>query len=159
MLPAVRAAAAATAALFNAITARPRYCGAVNDDGIGCAACFGGSANDARAARDRLECRDRLVDESHFGVSIRACRACGQRFVHVFSEAIDWTGGNDPQSWLLIPVSAEEVDGLRDLDEVAIERAIVALSPKRRCLDEYWPPHGDSSVRWCAGPCLIMPHD
>ena len=131
----------------------------MSDDGIGCAACFGGSAEQVSQARRRLAAGARLVDDSHFSVLLRVCGVCGQRFVDVFSERIDWQGGNDPQAWLLVPVSDDEANRLRGLDEASVEGAVLALSPKRRCLDEYWPSEGGRIVRFSQGPLMIMPHD
>jgi hypothetical protein len=39
-----------------------------------------------------------LVDESHFIVSIRRCVRCGQHFLIMFCERIDWADGDDPQT-------------------------------------------------------------
>lgn len=96
-----------------------------------------------------------LVEESHFGLSLHACRSCGQRFVHLFAERIDWQGGEDPQDWLLIPISAAEADAVR----VAGESAVRAL-PARRFLLRDWPSGSDGpEVGWRDGPVLVPPHD
>jgi len=100
----------------------------------------------------------RLVEEPHFSVVVYACAACGQRFVDVFCERIDWRDGQDPQSWLIVPVSEEEARALDGLSDAALERAIVAIAPKRRCLavDHFGGPH---RPRWIVGPHLLAPHD
>jgi len=52
-----------------------------------CRKCYG---DDPVAAWDyKLKTLTTLVDESHFGVSMRSCPSCGQRFVHVFAEFVD----------------------------------------------------------------------
>jgi hypothetical protein len=123
---------------------------------VTCEACFGETAEDVWDALAELETRRRLVDESHFGVSLDACRACGQLFAHVFAERIDWQGGNDPQAWILAPVSAEEADALAAAESV--EGAVNRLAPRRR-VEVYHPSDGDKIIRFVDGPIWIMPHD
>jgi len=41
-------------------------------------------------ARRALDFEAELIDESHVHVAILACGQCGQRFVSVFTETIDW---------------------------------------------------------------------
>ncbi len=49
-----------------------------------------------------------LTDESHFIVSIKACQVCGQLYLYVFYEEIDWEKGEDPQYRSLFPVQTIE---------------------------------------------------
>jgi len=96
-----------------------------------------------------------LVEESHFGLSLHACAACGQRFVQVFAERIDWVGGEDPQDWLLVPISAAEADALGTVGE----GALASLAP-RRYLTRFWPSAaGAPESRWCDGAIFVPPHD
>jgi hypothetical protein len=92
-------------------------------------------------------------------VTLKACLDCRQLFVSVFCESVDFVNGNDPQGFLVVPISADEAQTLRGLDESATERAVLALTPKRRCLDAYWPSSGPKDIAFCEGPTLLAPHD
>lgn len=81
---------------------------------FGCAECFAEDAE--RAGRWRLQGVCELVDESHFGVAIRQCPACGQRFVTIFTEFVDWVDGDDPQYWDRVPVTQAEAERIRGLE-------------------------------------------
>jgi hypothetical protein len=120
--------------------------------------CFPDDAEAAWAAVRAHERIDRLIDEPHFSVSTLACRACGQRFADVFCERIDWQDGQDPQSWLIIPISDDETRTLAAAGEPTIARALSSLAPKRRCLEVH---HfgGPPQVRYAAGPYGLPPHD
>jgi hypothetical protein len=119
---------------------------------------FAGTPEAAWDAHRGLEHARSFVEESHFGVSIRACRDCGQRYLHVFSERIDFAGGNDPQAWKVMAVAPDEEAALAALDPDSVEGAVLRLSP-RRCLDVYHPSDGEKILRWTEGPGWIMPHD
>ena len=74
----------------------------VNDvtiNGAGCKRCWPSSADAAWKARDGLKLSAELIDESHFHVMILACPQCGQQFISVFTEMIDWINGDDAQYW------------------------------------------------------------
>lgn len=115
---------------------------------FGCSACWPASAERALEARRSLVFQDRLVDESHYGVSLLACGACGQRFLSVFTERIDWTNGNDPQEYQLAPVSADEAAALvaegTGITTPSIERAAAA----RYVLLHTSPSSGAPTTRW-----------
>jgi len=76
----------------------------------GCAACFGDDPVKGYEQRD-VDTIAELVDDSHFAVSIRLCRACGQRFAWVFTERV-MGGPEDQHEMLLIPITVEESDAL-----------------------------------------------
>ena len=123
----------------------------------GCPHCWPPSPDAAWAARSRLERAREVVDESHFHVMILACRACGQRFVSVFTETIDWADGEDPQSWTLLPLSREEAEGLARARSVE-PRDLEALGPGRRSLRFDHPKGEPSRIYWATG-CAVVPHD
>ena len=103
----------------------------------GCAVCFG---DDAKLARKGWQNTPRIcsvVSESHFIVGIGRCGACGQRFVSVFCEKIDWSHGNDPQEWLLIPICEAEADALV-APGIDVETELSRLSSRRHLLSR-WP--------------------
>ena len=118
---------------------------------MSCKFCFEGTPEEVWAHRGEWASLDTLVDESHYGVSLSQCQ-CGQRFAEVFCEAIDWVGGNDPQAWVIAPISAEEMARLK------IDPNVAALSP-RKWLDRYFPSDGELDVAFHDGPIILMPHD
>ena len=123
-----------------------------------CDACMPDDAAQAWAARSTLSVTDRVCQESHFGVTLRACGHCGQRFASVFSERIDWRGGNDPQSTLLIPVDHDEASALLAAGE-SIEATLRTLSPRRH-LDAYFGAESTThDLQWRDAAPLLMPHD
>jgi len=99
-----------------------------------------------------------IVNESHFLVSIRRCGACGQRFVSVFAERIDWIHGNDPQDSLLIPVAEAEADALVAAG-IGVETALKRISPRRH-LWWRWPSDATASeISDQTGSIFVPPHD
>ena len=65
----------------------------------GCAICFPAEPVDLPP----LDIVRELASESHFIVSVKQCASCGQRFVSVFCERIDWARGADPQTRVVVP--------------------------------------------------------
>lgn len=98
-----------------------------------------------------------IVSESHFSVRLRACAICGQQFLTVFTESIDWHGGEDPQFWTVIPVTIYEATMLSRAAG-SIEQTIATLSSDRRSLCHDFPRDGDPRSFWSKGIC-IGPHD
>ncbi len=99
-----------------------------------------------------------LIDESHLIVSIQQCSACGQVFLSIFTEQIDWQGGDDSQARVLVPISADEEKVLADMPEVT-ERTLMSLELKRPMLWCVHPTGQDARVMWKDGPLIILPHD
>ena len=120
------------------------------DDHIGCEHCFPPSAEAAWAARGRLQLVADLVDDSHYHVMVLACRACGQGFVSVFTETIDWQDGDDPQYWQLLPIDAGESEALVRSGATVAEAALNAL-PGRRCLCLDHPKGAEQRMYWSKG--------
>ncbi|MEW5737603.1 MAG: hypothetical protein AB1938_01690 [Myxococcota bacterium] len=126
-------------------------------DLAGCEAC---TSADAMAAWEAMRARrgKSLVQESHFGVHLTQC-ACGQRFVVVFTERIDWQGGEDDQTWLSAPVTAEEASRLERALEADVPRAATEVATGRRFLVRSHPPGSPLSAWWCEDGFAIGPHD
>lgn len=122
----------------------------------GCAACIPdepGSATSLGLAEVA-----RLVDESHFAVKVRSCRVCGQEFLWIFTERIDYVAGNDPQCWSVLPISsAEAADLIRAADQLDLD-ALSRLGLRRRFLRDDTPALGARSCGYVYGQ-LIGPHD
>jgi hypothetical protein len=94
-----------------------------------------------------------LVDESHFSIQLIACR-CGQRFVKVFTERIDWQNGDDDQTWLVFAVLPAEAEQLQASSEAELHRRVTALGRGRRFL-----VHCNSGTWWQPNGFMIGPHD
>ncbi len=102
-----------------------------------------------------LEPVARLVDESHLGISILACVSCGQQFLSVFTERIDWVKGEDPQCSTLLPMTKEEAARMIAKLEPA---EVAALGLQRVFLRNDWPSGGGQTLGYTRGT-LIGPHD
>ena len=123
-----------------------------------CIQCAGAEAAAMWEAWPRFAHVADVVEESHFSIRIKACGACGQRWVSVFTETIDWVDGDDPQYWSLLPVTEREAEELVALGEAAEER-IVELGRDRRYLQADHPKGKEKRILWAQGGLLIGPHD
>lgn len=125
---------------------------------FGCDLCWPADARAAWGARDGLARLKGLIDESHFIVAVLACPRCGQRYVSVFTEMIDWEDGNDPQCWTLLPITGAEAEGLIRQEAPPDEMSLNALGRGRRSLLRDHPKDGPPRVSWGSG-ILVGPHD
>lgn len=123
--------------------------------GFGCARCWPANADAAWDAREALRREAEPADEPHFHVMLLACGACGQRFVSVMIETVDWANGDDAQHWSLLPLTASEAAELRAGVPAA---ALEALGPDRRSLRRDHPSGGAARVFWANG-VAAGPHD
>lgn len=124
---------------------------------FGCARCFGDDGAEAwRALQSRRV--QTLIDESHFSVRLSACE-CGQHFAIVFTEQIDWSGGDDDQDWLSMPVSPDDVSRLRGASEAEIPGILTKLGAERRFLVRIHGTRGELVHHWREGNFQIGPHD
>lgn len=112
------------------------------------------------ALRRRTPVRE-IIDESHLGVNLFRCRACNQPFLSVFTELVDWSGGDDSQAWMVAPLTEEEAARLQAPGAPADAwRALLdARTPDRRYLARVYPRGGTPGVSWGTGPVPILPHD
>jgi hypothetical protein len=101
----------------------------------------------------------RLVDESHFSVALSRCPACGQAYASTFSERIDWSGGNDPQDWLVLPLDAAEAQGLSAAPADEVEAALNELPPRRYLLRWFAREATAPEAQWREGVVWLAPHD
>jgi hypothetical protein len=129
------------------------------EEQFGCARCFQAPAEAVSEARRDFAQIVRLVDESHLIVRILACPDCGQRFVSVFTEMIDWSAGDDAQYWSVLPLTLEESEQLTAQGEQVDLRMIEALGRHRRFLQIDFPTGKAKRVLWAEGGLLIGPHD
>jgi len=99
------------------------------------------------------------VEESHLSITARACASCGQRFVWVFSEMIDWVDGNDPQRCTLVPIAQTEADELIAEGEQVREPSVERLTDGRPVLVMDFPKSGAKTFAYVGGARIIGPHD
>jgi hypothetical protein len=122
------------------------------EDNFGCKRCWPSSAEAAWEARGQLKREELLVDESHYRVMILSCSACAQRFISIFSEKIDWAGGEDPQFWTVVPLTHEEAGDLCCRRGSLSEAELMSLAHGRRSLQRDFPKGADKpSVCWATG--------
>lgn len=119
---------------------------------------------DADAAYSALRARVpvvELVDESHLGVRVFRCRACNAAFLSVFTELIDWSGGDDAQAWMVAPLTEGEASALGAPGaQASLWRTLLASrAADRPYLARVYPRGGAPSVTWRTGPVPILPHD
>jgi hypothetical protein len=123
-------------------------------------ACLGA---DTLAAKQAIRTAPRvavLADESHFMASIERCDSCGQHFLTIFCERVDWVDSDDPQTWLAFPVSADEMRQLQAANVAADESTLTAIvaSPQRFLYHD--TPKGAARVfEWRTGTLHIPGHD
>jgi hypothetical protein len=124
---------------------------------FGCSSCWPSSAAEAWEAMRSLSIESRPVDESHFVVTIRLCPKCQQCYVSVFTETIDWADGEDPQFWIVLPLTEQEVSKLLQAGP-NIELVLNTLAPQRRSLRRDFPKGENPRGYWSSG-ISVRPHD
>ena len=132
----------------------------VTPEKFGCDRCWPASAEACyKALMNDLAFERRLIDESHFGVWVRSCRHCGQKFLQVFTELIDWEGGDDSQDWTLLPISEIEASTLVSQGGSISEATLRALGIGRKSLGHiHARGEPDATTYWATG-ILVLPHD
>ncbi len=123
--------------------------------GEACPSCRSGDAeHDAAAWRQERNC----IDESHLGVNLVRCPACGGRALRIFTELIDWSEGDDSQATLLVPLPTGNPGTLSDEARVAallarlpLDTHLARIHPKGMTTPPTWT--------WRQGRAHILPHD
>jgi hypothetical protein len=77
----------------------------------------------------------------------------------VFTEWIDWSGGDDAQYWSLLPLTVSESGQLMDQGERVDLRLIESMGRARRYLQVDYPTGKAKRVLWAEGGLIIGPHD
>jgi hypothetical protein len=122
--------------------------------------CVGDDIVAAREAIRKAEHIVMLVDESHFGVSILRCVRCGQHFLSLFCERVDWADSDDPQTTVAVPISEDEVRRLQTANIAADENAILEIvANDRRFLYHDMPKSESETLAWTTRPLFIPGHD
>ncbi|HKB19588.1 MAG TPA: hypothetical protein VKC65_01155 [Gaiellaceae bacterium] len=125
---------------------RPRRPRAPDESGFGCRHCYGENAERAWAYyEDGLAVERELVGEPHFIVQLRRCAECGQQFVWVFTEAVDWEGGEDAQQRSVVPLTEDEAETLET-------ESLASFGRDRRYLMTDWPTDAAGpTIEWSTG--------
>ena len=118
---------------------------------FGCERCWPSDAWAAWKARDGLDHKSELIDESHFHVMILGCSACCQQYVSIFTERIDWQGGDDPQYWTLMPITDAEANDLIANRTALDEMSLNAVGRLRQSLRFDHPKGEPPNVFWGSG--------
>jgi hypothetical protein len=100
----------------------------------------------------------KLINGLHFEVKILVCDRCTQRFVSIFTERINWQGGEDPLYWTLMPITETEAADLIRRQSSLTEASLNALGPGRRCLQHDCPEASAPRTCWGTG-IFVGPHD
>jgi hypothetical protein len=107
--------------------------------GFGCARCYGASAEDLWERWQDFRNIAYLIDGAHDIVRIVECPDCGQRYVQVTTEFVDWQDGEDPIYRSVVPVTGEESALLLSQGANVDFRLIESLGSSRRHLRTSWP--------------------
>lgn len=105
----------------------------------------------------KLQTRTSLIDESHYAISLRQCSICGQSFVSVFTETVDWADGEDHQYRTVMPLMEQEAGELES-SVTNIERVLESLAPQRKTLRSDFAK-GKGIARYWSHGIAIGPHD
>lgn len=117
---------------------------------IGCETCWAPEAATAWNLIKDVPIEARLIDEPHYIVQIRVCSSCGQNYLQVTTEVVDWQDGEDPISRTVIPIDNEERARLlatQPLDTATIEGIGTGRPSLRYC----WPKNAAPTLFWGAG--------
>ena len=127
-------------------------------ESFGCRRCYGDDPLTTWEYYDvGLEVGRELVAEPHFIVQLRECAECGQQFVWVFSEAVDWQGGEDAQHRSVVPISEVEARALGKVADRVEALSLADLGRGRRYLVTDWPTDaGSPTIAWSTGELRLQ---
>ena len=126
------------------------------DDVIGCERCHPDQLPPDFFGYVRgLDIVESVVQESHFALQVLRCHSCGQLFVKVFTEFIDWDGGDDAQYWTVMPITSDEATRLIAEGEGVDVQWVGSLGRGRRSLISDYPTGAPSRYGWRSGPVPI----
>lgn len=125
----------------------------------GCDECFPDSVELLGQRWYKTPVTAELIAESHFSIKLRRCAQCGQRFVTVFAETIDWENGDDPQQCCALPITEFEAARLLNASSDAqVESIAGSLGEDRRSFMSFWPSGSQKIEVWSTGFIIGM-HD
>lgn len=118
---------------------------------FGCPFCYGEEAGTASINHRAAKATHVIIDDSHFIVTLPKCPECGQRFLRIFTEFVDWQGGDDAQYIDVLPITEEEAERIvQDGEEVSLQY-LGSLGANRRRLQMDWPSGGQRRLHWVTG--------
>jgi hypothetical protein len=126
---------------------------------VGCPACFTDDADVSWANCGRLAVDVTLADDSHFIVQLRRCAECGQRYLWVFTEFVDYDKGEDAQYRQVVPVTVAEAASITGRGPgVDLAAYLGSLGGDRRYLRIDWPSdQPEPAARWSGGAFAVFP--
>ena len=124
---------------------------------FGCSECRPSDAAAAWEAIIKIPINSRVIDESHFIVSIRECASCDQNYLQITTETIDWEDGEDPVYRTVIPITDAEKHNLLDSNPV-YEADLESIGTDRRSLKFDWPKGKPQNIYWGIGVTIGI-HD
>lgn len=126
-------------------------------ESFGCEFCYGARAEVFWDRYRRFVTIADLVNEPHDIIRIVSCPDCGQRYVAVTTEFVDWQDGDDPIYRSIVPVSVDESERMLAQGANVDLRLIESLGSSRRHLCTSWPKGEAQSVFWSEGIVRIVP--
>jgi hypothetical protein len=118
---------------------------------FGCEQCYGEDAHTVMEwCIKNLKTVKRIITDSHFGVSIRLCPNCQQQFVAIFTEFVDWTGGDDAQYFDIVPVTPVELAKIEQADR-SLTTDLGGLGSGRKHVASDWPTGETKRIYWKHG--------
>ena len=127
------------------------------EPGFGCAHCAGEDGPAAWNALHAVRVRT-LIAEPHFGVEATQC-ACGQPFAVVFLERVGCQDRDDDQTWLALPLTADEWATLGECAVDQVPRQLEEFGRARRFLVRARTADGSLGAWWRTDGFAIGPHD
>jgi hypothetical protein len=119
---------------------------------FGCESCYGPDPDLVNAFhRESLRRTHQVVDDSHFIVGVLECPRCRQRFVRIFTEFVDWSGGEDAQYTDTVPVTSAEAERVIARGDPADTGMLGELGRDRRRLSSSWPSRAPMRIYWASG--------
>lgn len=98
---------------------------------------------------------EQIEDDSHFMVRLKRCTRCSQRYISIFTEFVDWSGGQDAMYTTIMPVTADEAAAISGA--ALSYRQIGELGQGRRHLRNDWPTGKPRRLGWHDTSFPVMP--
>lgn len=97
-----------------------------------------------------------LIADSHFDLRIGRCGNCGQHYVEIFTEFLNWGGRDDSQYGDTLPVSDQEAATFLAQGSNVDLRQIQELGEHRLRLKWDWPAEENQQHNYAIGIIPIM---
>lgn len=117
---------------------------------VGCKACWSADVDAAWEVIKTVPVHERLIDESHYMVLLRHCQACGQHYLQVTTETVDFYDGEDPIYRTVVPI--DEAERQRLLAAAPLRTDVIErIGVDRQALKYDLPKGQEPSVYWVVG--------